>query len=367
MVSPKNKRRFLQILPFGIISAVFSFIYSLIEKGILGDAPFYPSTGNPYNYNITLSVIIAFTFGLLIGFIEILYLNKWFSNSSFLKKIVYKTLSYFVLVTIFTLAVSGIGHAVEMGVGIMNEKVWDYLIIFMSDLAFWSIDLYIALGIGLCLFYTEVSDNIGQGVLMNFFTGKYHQPIEEERIFIFLDMKSSTTIAEQLGHVKYFSMLKKYYSDLSDPIIEYGGEIYQYVGDEIIVTWKHKEGIRNNHCLHCFFAMKAALSNQAEKYNQVYGVVPTFKAGIHLGEVTSGEIGVIKREITFSGDVLNTTARIQGLCNTYNVDLLTSEKFVNTLDLSMGLEKKALGETELRGRNEKINLYTLEKTAHKHA
>ena len=77
--------------------------------------------------------------------------------------------------------------------------------------------VYMAAVIIVSLFYAEVSENIGPGVLANFFTGKYHTPIEEERIYMFLDMKSSTTIAENLGHVKYFEMLREYYSDLSEP------------------------------------------------------------------------------------------------------------------------------------------------------
>ena len=177
---------------------------------------------------------------------------------------------------------------------------------------------------------------------------------------MFLDMKSSTTIAEQLGHVRYFEMLKEYYVDLSDPIIEFGGEIYQYVGDEVIVTWKAKDGFAHN-ALHCFFAMQEALKNQSEKYQSAYGLVPTFKAGIHYGNVTTGEIGVIKREITFSGDVLNTTARIQGLCNTYEVDLLISGKLAKALVSDNDFKAIALGEAELRGRNEKMDLFTVER------
>ena len=82
---------------------------------------------------------------------------------------------------------------------------------------------------------------------------------------MFLDMKSSTTIAESLGHVKYFEMLKEYYSDLSDPIIKYSGEIYQYVGDEIVVSWKLKNGLQNNNCIQCFFAMKAGNSKTSQE------------------------------------------------------------------------------------------------------
>ena len=230
---------------------------------------------------------------------------------------------------------------------------------FLSNFAFWSVELYIAAIIGVSLFYAEVSENLGQEVLSNFFTGKYHKPIVEERIFMFLDMKSSTTIAEKLGHVKYFEMLNAYYADLSDPVIQYSGEIYQYVGDEMIVSWKLKAGLANQNCLRCFFAMKEALGNQSAKYRANFDVLPTFKAGFHYGEVTTGEIGVIKKEIIFTGDVLNTTARIQGLCNTYGVDLLISGPLFKQLNLDSEFQVEALGKSELRGRDEKVELFTV--------
>ena len=208
-------------------------------------------------------------------------------------------------------------------------------------------------------FYTEVSESVSLSVLQNFFTGKYHKPVEEERIFMFLDMKSSTRIAESIGHIRYFEMLKEYYSDLSDSIINYSGEIYQYVGDEIVVSWTLKNGLQNNNCMLCFFDMKAAIKRQTEKYNGKFGLLPEFKAGFHLGKVTTGEIGVIKKEIIFTGDVLNTTARIQGLCNTYQVDILISHILIKKLDLDSKFQIKSLGENELRGRDEKIELFTI--------
>ena len=72
---------------------------------------------------------------------------------------------------------------------------------------------------------------------------------------MFLDMKSSTTIAESLGHVRYFEMLREYYFDLSDPIVKYSGEIYQYVGDEIVVSWKFNSVLENNKCIECFLTL----------------------------------------------------------------------------------------------------------------
>jgi len=361
MISYRNRRILFQVIPFGIFSAVFSIAYSLIERGILGDHPVYPTTGNPYTPQFMVPAFISFLAGLAFGSLEVIYINKWFRKKSFLTKISFKSLIYFsslVLVSLFTIIAINV---IELELSILDPKVWEYVWAFISSFAFWSLILYFSIGIVSCLFFVEVSDFIGHEVLLNFFTGKYHQPIEEERMYMFLDMKVSTTIAEKLGHVRYFKLLRKYYIDLSTPILNHGGVVYQYVGNEVIVTWKIEKGAAKN-ALDCFFAMKQALIDQTENYQAEYGVVPTFKAGIHFGQLTTGEIGVIKKEITFSGDVLNTTARIQGLCNTYQTDLLVSGEFVNALEANDQYQPKALGEAELRGRKELIQLYTFVRT-----
>lgn len=361
MLSPQTKRIIYRIIPFGLFWLFFSILYVLMEKGLLGEAEYYPSTGNPYDFtsNLLITASVATITGLLFGTIEILYLNKVFAQKSFSKKIAYKTIIYAVIMIVFLLVTTIINNSIDLQTNIFDKAVWENVWAFFSNFVFWSIQIYIAVIVGISLFYNEVSDNLGQEVLYNFFTGKYHQPIEEERIFMFLDMKSSTTIAEKLGHVKYFQMLREYYSDLSDPVIQYAGEIYQYVGDEIIVSWKLQKGIQNNNCINCFFEMKAALKKQAKKYETSYGVSPTFKAGFHYGKVTTGEIGVIKQDIIFTGDVLNTTARIQGLCNTYEVDNLLSDALIKQLNLNPVFQSKNLGESALRGRDEKVELFTI--------
>src|SRR3982751_1251370 len=142
-------------------------------------------------------------------------------------------------------------------------------------------------------------------------------------------------------------------------ILKCSGEIYQYVGDEIIVSWTLSKGLQKNSCIQCFFAMKQALEKQAQKYKDRFGVLPGFKGGFHVGKVTTGEIGVVKKDIMFTGDVLNTTARIQGLCNTYNVDILLSGDLRKMLSPDKTWQMKSMGENELRGRDEKIELFTI--------
>ena len=187
----------------------------------------------------------------------------------------------------------------------------------------------------------------------------YKNPKEEERIFMFLDMKSSTNIAEKMGHSKYFEMLREYFSDLSDPIVKHKGEIYQYVGDEIVVSWKLSDLRDNSDCLKCFFDMKESLLSHSDKYVSSFGILPTFKAGFHVGEVSSGEIGVIKKEMVYTGDVLNTTARIESLCNSSEVDILISHKLKSLLSFHSEFEFETIGKKELRGKSKAMELFTV--------
>ena len=364
MLSPKTKRNIYRILPFGIIWLTFSIVYTLLERGIVGHLKYYPATGNPYDFrkNIVITPLVALLTGLMIGTIEIFYFNKLFIQKSFTKKILYKSFIYLATIISFILIVSVTANAAQLGTGIFNKQVWNNTLAFFTDYSFLSVSFFMAAVVLVSQFYSEVSENVGHGVLYNFFTGKYHSPTEERRIFMFLDMKSSSTIAEKLGHVKYFEMLREYYSDLSGPIIKYSGEIYQYVGDEVIVSWTPAYGLKNNNCIHCFFEMKAAIRKQSDKYNKKFGVMPEFKAGIHLGQVTTGEIGDIKKEIIFTGDTLNTTARIQALCNTYNVDALISHDLINKLNLGSTFQINSLGVNELKGKDQRIELFSITQT-----
>lgn len=362
MLSPKSKRNLYRIVPFALIWLFFSIIYTLLEKGILGNLHTYPATGNPYHFdtNILITPLTALITGSIIGAMEIGWLNKLFFKNSFTQKILFKTLIYLAFIITFLLALSIIANAMELQSNIFSKQVWNNMLVFFTSFAFWSVALYIAAIIALSLFYLELSENLGLEVLNNYFTGKYHKPTEEVRIFMFSDIRSSTTIAESLGHVKYFEMIREYFSDLSDSIVKHEGEIYQYVGDEIVVSWNLKKGLKGNNCIQCYYSMKASIKNQENKYHKKFGTLPDFKAGFHFGKVTTGEIGVIKKEITFSGDVLNTTARIQELCNAYQVDILISEALVNKIQMESQYKIIELGENALRGRDEKIKLFTIQ-------
>lgn len=209
------------------------------------------------------------------------------------------------------------------------------------------------------LFLLQVNDKFGPGILLKFLAGNYHHPKKEERIFMFMDMRSSTTIAEQIGNEKYFNLLNELFSDITDTILNNEGEIYQYVGDEIVISWSIKKGTRKANCLHCFTQIQEKLADLKPIYEKKYKVMPEFKAGLHHGSVMAGEVGVIKKDIIYSGDVLNTAARIQEQCNHYSVDFLISKETFDLISDTDEYKLVPLGSIELRGKKRKIDLNTL--------
>jgi adenylate cyclase len=208
-------------------------------------------------------------------------------------------------------------------------------------------------------FVSIVSTLIGKGVLWNLFIGKYHKPREEDRIFMFLDITSSTAIAEKLGHLKYLSLLNDFFQDIAEPIEKTGGEIYKYVGDEVIITWKFPGRDRKNDCVLCFHYIEEKIRNKSSFYMKKYGLVPTFKAGMHCGIAVTGEVGYKRREIAFIGDVLNTASRIEGECNNFNRALLISGELAKLLDPADRIILREEGQVNLRGREKEVKLYSI--------
>lgn len=62
-------------------------------------------------------------------------------------------------------------------------------------------------------------------------------PREEDRIFLFLDLNSSTVLAEELGHIRYSELSKCCLADLALSVKKYKATVYQYVGDEAVLSW----------------------------------------------------------------------------------------------------------------------------------
>ncbi|MEZ4808937.1 MAG: adenylate/guanylate cyclase domain-containing protein [Allomuricauda sp.] len=361
MFHPKYIRYAKQALLFACIWFLFGLVYSIIEQGILGRLEYYPTTHNKYDFKSSLiyASVGGFLTGLIHGWIEVTWLSKKLAKSRLWTKISIKTSFYTGFIILFLIMLSFAVNSRRFDAPILSQEVIQSVEFFVGRYTFWSVVVYIAFALLIAMLFAELSIYVGTGVFLNFLFGKYHTPKRESRIFMFLDMKSSTTIAEQLGHAKFFELLKDYYADMANPILETSGEIYQYVGDEIVITWPEKMGLYKNNCIECFLRISKTLEQKKARYEKKFNFFPSFKAGYHVGLVTTGEIGVIKKEIIYTGDVLNTAARIQDQCNNYGTKILVSEQLRDKLKETESMEFWEIAKLQLRGKKEQIRLFAL--------
>ena len=205
--------------------------------------------------------------------------------------------------------------------------------------------------------YVEMNEKFSPGVFKDILMGKYFRPRVENRIVMFIDLKDSTPIAEKLGHEKYFLFIREFIYQVSMALIEYNGRIYQYVGDEIVVSWKNNpKNIKN--CLAAVIESRRNIQRVSERFRRKFNEIPEFRVGIHVGEVTIGEIGVIKKDLAMSGDTMNTTARIRSACNELNQKFIVSREFMESSNLKEW-QAESLGMVDLKGKAEEVELFSL--------
>jgi adenylate cyclase len=319
-----------------------------------------PNAHENYSFGVSLlTALVTVTLGgLFIGSVEIFYFTDRFRKRTFAYTFFVKSIFYFISLVLLIMFAFLLNTVVIQGMDIRDPLIAIYMqeylpISIIYNTINWSF-------IFICTqFMLHANNKYGQRGLWNTILGKYHKPTEEVRVFMFLDIRSSTTIAEVLGHFKYYELLNDFFYDITDSIIIHKGEIYQYVGDEMVISWELDKGVKESTCIKCFYHIYDTIQKRADKYMEKYHLVPSFKAGMHCGKVTVGEIGEIKKDITFTGDILNTTSRIQELCNKYKEKLLISKELLELLPHAGEFSTKEIATVNLRGREAKITIFSV--------
>ena len=222
--------------------------------------------------------------------------------------------------------------------------------------------LFSAAGALAVAFLINLDRLLGPNVLLSFVTGRYYRPRIEERVFLLIDMKAATGFGERLGPLEFHRLLNRFVSDLADPIVARGGEIYRYVGDELIATWTTARGVQDARCVRAYFDAVDRLAELAPDYERQFGSPVRFRGALHSGPVVAGEMGAIKKEIAFLGDTVNTAARIEEISHQRDHSLIASGDLLDRLALPPDFSKQSLGKVQLRGKTAGIELYAIERT-----
>ena len=296
----------------------------------------YPVVAKEFNDIRALinGILIGFLGGILIAVFEFKIFNPQYRKLSFLTVIIFKTLLYFLTFLVLIIIVKGFIDSFFKDLGF-----WEYLNSqefrnFIVNEDFDIILTYTLFFLVIVTFSIQMARKIGYSVLLDTITGKYHTPKEEERILMLLDLKSSTTIAEEFGDLKYHRFLNDFYYDITKCIFSAKGNIYRYVGDEIMVSWDNEKGLKNNNFLRTYYCVKYVMRQEHEKYMKKYGLIPEYITCFHSGKIIVGEIGEVKSQIVFSGETLSELQKLKKASTSFNKDLIISNSLIMQMDLS---------------------------------
>lgn len=342
---------------FWVLANIFLGIISHLQSLSMSQMAGLPVPGK-LSTNLIVSLIIGVFYGIILGITDYYLDKKFFRRMPLGKLILLKTfISLIVLTLLFTflrfvLFERIVAPDLSTADFEMSEGAWKYF--YYICLVFYFVMTIII------TFINQVNNKYGPGILLPLLLGKYRTPKEEERIFMFMDLKGSTTIAEELGHIQYSSFIRDSFMDINQVLSVYNAEVYQYVGDEIVVSWPVKEGLKKLRCIDFYFACEKQFEERKDYYIKSYGQVPHFKAGMHMGKVTAVEIGEIKRDIAYHGDTLNTAARIQSMCNQYEKKFLVSGVLLDNAGTLDNYQVTTIGSVMLKGKTEKVEIAGVE-------
>ncbi len=337
----------------------FSIGQSIYDYMVLLAADVAPE-GYAFWTNMLINALATLLAGLIGGAILVSYLQRWVRNNPYGQAILFILLAFTLIICFVTILAFVTRATITGEEHIERQDLLYHIGVHVRSLRFLK-DYLLWLFIVLCTIAgLMVNDKYGPGNLRSFFMGRYFRPQREEHIFMFLDLRSSTYIAQVLGEQQYFNFIKDVIRDATPVILRHKGRIYQYVGDEITVSWWMNQGLNKLNCIRCPMEIRKIFNHRSSYYTAQYGVVPDFKAGLHCGPVMVGEIGVVKRDIAFSGEVVGTAARIQNRCNHLEVNLLMSQDLKDLLPWEGSrLIPEHKGDLLIKGKMVNLPLYTV--------
>lgn len=179
-----------------------------------------------------------------------------------------------------------------------------------------------------------------------------------EVTLLFSDLRGFTEMAERLEPKQVVQSVNAYFSAMSEAIVENGGIILQYVGDEIEAVF----GAPVHDPDHADKAVAAALSmrERLEKLNQerqkVGGDSFRHGIGVHTGQALAGIVGS-KYKISYAmvGDTVNMASRIQELNKEMNSDILISEETYRSLKNPVKVAGPV--SVSVRGKRQSLEVY----------
>lgn len=346
-----QRRNFTAAWRIILAGLAISFVYPVFKHGFT----------NPVHF--INAFFIGFLGGVFVSYCELELFKNLKRLRSFIPRVIFKTMLYFFGFAIFIPLIILVCESIFYRRGLKEHFNSREFQEFIFEKDFGIILLYALFFLILVIFTREISIKLGQGVLWNYITGKYHRPRTEERLFMFIDIRNSTKIAEQLSELEYHLFVNEFINDLTPVILNFQGIIYRYVGDQIGITWDGMNGFHKANCIRVFLNAQNTIHRKREKYLDRFGFIPRFVACLHSGPVVIGELGDVKSQIVYVGETIHTLGQIESQFKKIKDGtlILISDHALKQTRIPALFALENLG--SLKGFSGKMDVYTLEEKA----
>jgi adenylate cyclase len=149
-----------------------------------------------------------------------------------------------------------------------------------------------------------------------------------ESVVWFSDLRESTALSQSMEREAYLAYLNRYFHCMAGAVIKKGGEVLRFIGDAALAIFPIGDDSADA-CRRAILAARLAGERVADD-NASHPGRPAIRYGIglHLGQVTYGNIGIPERlEFTVIGSAANTAARVESMCKTLGKSVVISSAF----------------------------------------
>lgn len=219
-------------------------------------------------------------------------------------------------------------------------------------------EVHAARSMASALLQTYLGRNTGEKVLKGLI--KRGDSEELHAVIWFCDLRQSTALADSMPRDEYLTMLNRFFESMVKPVVDYGGEVLNFIGDAVLAIFPLVDGDMNQQRA-CDDALAAAADaeERMKAFNQERAAAGLdaldYGIGLHLGRLAYGNIGISERlQFTVIGAAANEAARIEGLTKDLEYTVLASAEFAARCPSAM----LPVGKFELRGVSKEEQIFT---------
>jgi class 3 adenylate cyclase len=180
---------------------------------------------------------------------------------------------------------------------------------------------------------------------------------------LFSDIRSFTTLSEQMNPEDLIALLNRYMSQMVDVIVSHGGMVNKFGGDSLLAVFGTPINPLPNHAVSAIQAalgMRFALTDFNQAQAGTGGAQLRCGIAVATGMVVAGNVGGKERiEYTVIGDTVNLAARLQAMSKDLHHDILLNEDAYLQACSKMQLDAEKIVGVTVRGKNEPVTIYVL--------